>query len=439
MLTYASVEELYRAFVDGGMEVCTDTRKIVRGALFFALKGPNFNANSFAESALKAGCSAAVVDDPDLSGRPHMLLVEDGLRSLQDLARFHRRKMSIPVLAITGSNGKTTSKELINAVLSETFSCLATTGNLNNHVGVPLTLLRLRGQHELAIVEMGANHQGEIAALCDIAEPTHGLVTNIGRAHLEGFGGEAGVKKGKSEIYRYLEKSGGLAFIHADDPVLAEVSGDVRRITYGTHKLYDVIGKDCTREQTVSFKFTTRYGEKNWSGLQVINTHLVGRYNYVNCLAAACAGVHFKVPAEKIGHAMESYQPTMNRSQQVDSGRNRLIMDAYNANPDSMRVAIENFAAFPGDRKMVLLGDMFELGEFSKREHEKVVSLLREKNLEEACLVGEHFSVTDHSGFHWFPDTGECRKFLQTLGPRGYTILIKGSRSMKMETLAEVL
>jgi UDP-N-acetylmuramoyl-tripeptide--D-alanyl-D-alanine ligase len=279
-----SVEKLYKAFLECEQKICTDTRKLINGSIFFCLKGANFNANEFALKALEGGCRLVVVDEGKYAVNENTLYVKDVLKALQDLANHHRKQLSLTILAITGSNGKTTNKELINAVLSKKFKTLATVGNLNNHIGVPLTLLSLTKEHEIGIVEMGANHQGEIRELCEIAEPDLGLITNIGKAHLEGFGGEEGVKKGKGEMYRYIGSKGGRIFINGDDPVLQELAGDNDKITFGTTKLYDVIGKQFQENEFVSFKWTTRYGEKDWNKLPMVRTQIIGHYNFINLL-----------------------------------------------------------------------------------------------------------------------------------------------------------
>jgi UDP-N-acetylmuramoyl-tripeptide--D-alanyl-D-alanine ligase len=435
----ATIQELYALYLGANSEVCTDTRKLVKGSMFFALKGENFNAAEFAQQAIDNGCSVAVVDDEKYAGGKRVHLVDDSLAALQALANYHRRQHNIPVLAITGSNGKTTNKELINAVLSQKFKVLATKGNLNNHIGVPLTLLGLRQDHEIAIIEMGANHLGEIALLSNIAEPGYGLITNIGKAHLEGFGGYEGVKKGKSELFRYLHSASGKAFVNGDDEVVNGLAADNDKYTYGCRKLYDVIGKDCGSNETVSLKYTTRYGEKDWSKLPLIRTSIIGNYNFVNCLAAVCVGTFFKVPEESIQRALENYIPDMNRSQLADTGRNVLILDAYNANPDSMSAAIRNFARHPAENKMLLLGDMFELGEYSGDEHQKIVEMLQQNTFRNVILVGEEFYKAKGHEFQKFRTTAECREYLAGRHLSGFTILVKGSRGMKMELLQEVL
>lgn len=439
MQKFISIEELHKHFLNSEQRICTDTRKLEKNAIFFALKGSNFNANEFAQKAIDEGCSFAVIDEEKFATNSRMLLVEDVLTALQQLANYHRKQFQIPVLAITGSNGKTTNKELINAVLSKKYNVLATVGNLNNHIGVPLTLLNLNNKHEFAIIEMGANHQGEIAALCNIAQPDFGLITNIGKAHLEGFGGEEGVKKGKSELYKYLKSKNGKVFVNGDDEVLNELAFENDKITFGAKKLYDVIGKDFSSGETVSLKYTTRYGEKDWKKLTLINTQIFGSYNFVNCLAATCVGNYFKVEDALIKEALENYQPNMNRSQIVKTERNTIILDAYNANPHSMKAAIENFAKNKAEKKLLLLGDMFELGEYSAEEHKKIVQLLKENKLENVVLVGNEFFKTEEHSFNKFKTTEECKTYLKGISVSGNTVLIKGSRGMKMETLQDVL
>lgn len=433
------INDLYSVFINSGQKISTDTRKLEKDSIFFALKGDNFNANEFALKAIEQGCVLAVIDDAKYRLDERFMLVENVLKTLQDLARHHRRQFEIPVLGITGSNGKTTHKELIHAVLSRKYNTLATFGNLNNHIGVPLTLLQINKTHEFAIIEMGANHQGEIDELCRIAEPDFGLITNIGKAHLEGFGGIEGVKKGKSELYKYLKTANGKLFVNGDDDVLYQLAFENDKITYGCKKLYDVIGKDHTEGETVSLKFTTRYGDKNWNNLPKINTQIIGSYNFINCLAAVCVGNYFKVSDPEIKEALESYVPKMNRSQLVKTNHNTIILDAYNANPNSMKAAIENFGKYKAEHKLVLLGDMFELGEFSKQEHQNVVDLLNQQSFEEVILVGAEFQSLTGNNYRKFKTTEECKQYLFQKHCSGKTILIKGSRGMKMETLQEVL
>ena len=439
MPTTILIEELYQHFLNANNKVCTDTRNLIKDSLFFALKGTNFNANEFAQKAIDAGCSFAIVDDEKYAISNKIILVPNVLKTLQQLANHHRNQFKIPVLAITGSNAKTTNKELINAVISKKYNTLATFGNLNNHIGVPLTLLNIAHQHQFAIIEMGANHQGEIDELCQIANPNFGLITNIGKAHLEGFGGIEGVKKGKTELYKFLKTKDGEVFINGDDDVLHDLAVDNDKVTYGCKKLYDVIGKDFTKTETVSFKYTTRYGEKDWNKLPQINTQIIGNYNFINCLTAVSVGHYFKVEDSLIKEALENYVPQMNRSQLVKTEHNTIILDAYNANPNSMKVAIENFANYPSVNKLVLLGDMFELGEYSANEHQMIIDLIIEKKLNSTIFVGQEFFKLNPTEFKTFKTTAECKTYLSQLNIKNNTVLIKGSRSMKMEMLQETL
>jgi UDP-N-acetylmuramoyl-tripeptide--D-alanyl-D-alanine ligase len=420
-------------------QVCTDTRKTVKGSIFFALKGGNFNANEFASKALESGCAYAVVDEGKYADGKKILLVNDVLKALQQLANHHRKQFTFPFLAITGSNGKTTNKELINAVLSKKYKTLATEGNLNNHIGVPLTLLKIRKENDFAIIEMGANHQGEIDELCRIAEPDFGLITNIGKAHLEGFGGMEGVKKGKTELFRYLKEKHGKVFINGDDDVLHDLAVDNDKISFGCKKLYDMIGKAVPNSETVSLKFRTRYGDLDWNKHETVNTKIVGNYNFMNCLAAVTIGNFFHVEDALIKAALEEYVPNMNRSQLVKTASNTLLLDAYNANPNSMKAAIENFATFPAAKKLLLLGDMFELGEFSAEEHKNISQLLKDKKLAGVILVGEEFYKYGDPSFTKFKTTAECLDHLKKTPVTNTTVLIKGSRGMKMEELQAAL
>ncbi len=433
----ASISEIHKLFIEAEQKICTDTRKLEKGAIFFALKGPNFNANELAAKAIEQGCSYAIIDDAAFSSVAKTILVKDVLETLQALANFHRKTFSIPFLGITGSNGKTTSKELINAVLSKKFKTLATEGNLNNHIGVPLTLLKVTKEHEFAIIEMGANHQGEIDMLCRIAEPDFGVITNIGKAHLEGFGGIEGVKKGKSELYKYIAEKGGKVFLHGDDEVLQELSSANDKITYGTKKLYDVVGKINTSSEQVEFAWKTRYTATDLAKSTFLKTNIIGVYNYHNLLCAACIGNYFGVSETDINDALSTYQPTNNRSQLQLTAHNKLILDYYNANPTSMRAAIENFANIDAKNKMLILGDMLELGEDSSKEHKQIVELLHEKKLDSYYLVGPIFSsVTDTKTFK---NSEEAADFLGKEQVKEKTILIKGSRGIKLELVLPVL
>lgn len=435
------IKELYAHFLKHS-DVCTDTRDIRKGSIFFALKGSNFNGNKFAEQALASGCSLAVIDEEEFKKDDRFFLVADVLTALQELANHHRKQLNIPVIGITGSNGKTTTKELINAVLSEKFKVLATKGNLNNHIGVPLTLLSITPEHEIAIIEMGANHQGEIKMLCEIADPDLGLITNIGKAHLEGFGGIEGVKKGKSELYRYIQEKQGKLFVHGDDEVLIDLAGSCEKITYGTKKLYDIVGatEGSNESAFIAFRWATRYNAASINNSELVRTQLVGIYNYYNLLCAACIGNYFKVEDTLINKALSEYSPSNNRSQLHHTAYNTLILDYYNANPSSMSLALDNFAAMKGAEKMVILGDMLELGEESAKEHEAIIHQLKEKNIANAILVGPLFmEAGKKSKSLTFLNSDEASAYLELNPVKNNTILIKGSRGIKLEKVVTVL
>lgn len=434
---FSSIESLYEKFLQAGQLVSTDTRKLSKGSLFFALKGENFNANSFAADALEQGCAYAVIDEEKYLSGERTILVANVLETLQELARHHRRQLHIPFIAITGSNGKTTTKELINAVLSKKYKTLATYGNLNNHIGVPLTLLSVTKEHEIAIIEMGANHQGEIDFLCNIADPDYGIITNIGKAHLEGFGGIEGVIKGKSEMYRFLQRKKGKVFVHADDAVLHDLLPDNDKITYGTKKLYDVVGKLNPQAEQVEFAWRTRYTASTLKDAPYIKTQLIGVYNYHNLLCAACVGTTFHVSEQDINAALQEYTPSNNRSQLHKTGKNTLILDYYNANPSSMSAAIENFSNIKAEHKMLVLGDMLELGEDTIKEHELIVELLKKNRFENYVLVGPVFHAIEKEKS--FSSSDEAREYLKKLSPEGNTILVKGSRGIKLENVLEAL
>jgi UDP-N-acetylmuramoyl-tripeptide--D-alanyl-D-alanine ligase len=399
------------------------------------LKGDAFDGNKYAEAALTKGAVLAVVDDPSVATDDHYFLVEDVLTTLQDLARFHRSHFTCPVIGITGTNGKTTTKELINAVLGSHYRTHATKGNLNNHIGVPLTLLSARvSDVDMLIVEMGANHQGEIAFLCSIANPTHGLITNVGKAHLEGFGGVEGVIKGKTELYRYLKSINGKAFVCTRQPVLSQLSAELEPLTYGESKESSYSGTIVSSDPFLIV---------NWHEDELdhlIHTHLVGGYNIDNVMAAICVGSFFNVSSTKIIDAIESYIPSNNRSQVMQTGNNQLVLDAYNANPSSMAAALENFALMDAFPKVVILGDMFELGEESRDEHQQIVILLLKHNFKDVLLIGpKFFEVSEKTSFKRFLTIPEALQWIILNPFKGRSILVKGSRGMKMETLLPVL
>ena len=433
------IEHIYSLFLNCHQKITTDTRKLEAGSIFFALKGDNFNANSFAINAINAGCSYAIVDEEAVANNITILYVQNVLETLQQLAKHHRSQLTIPVIGITGSNGKTTNKELIHAVLSKKYRTYATKGNLNNHIGVPLTLLAITAQHEIAIVEMGANHQGEIELLSSLSDPDFGLITNIGKAHLEGFGGEEGVKKGKSELYKHLKNKKGKIFINADDTILTSLCGDLDKITYGLSEAYDVHGALMTNSEYVEFKWNAKHQLLDNS--PIIKTHLFGHYNFINVLCAACIGNYFEVETTAINDALAEYMPEMNRSQVKKTAHNTLILDAYNANPSSMQLAIAHFIKQNFDSKLFILGDMLELGDFAMAEHERILQQLATNEIKQAVLVGPLFyeHKSHFPNYHFFKNCTEAESYLKNHIIKDTTVLIKGSRGIKLEKLVEYL
>ncbi len=428
---HITIEELYTIYL-GHRIISTDSRHITKGSLFFALKGENFDGNKYAGAALDSGAAYAVIDDAAYDGN-NTLLVNNVLESLQQLALMHRRKFNIPVVAITGSNGKTTTKELINAVLSRRYKVTATIGNLNNHIGVPLTLLNINDETQIAIIEMGANHQLEIESYCKIAEPTHGLITNIGKAHLEGFGGYKGVIKAKTELYTWLRNTGGTVFVNADNPLLTKHTVDMKRILYGSGEGLHTQGKAGSFSSTLELDWFTGQNKVQ------IKTNLIGTYNFENVLAAICIGTFFDVPADEIKSAITTYQPSNSRSQALKTERNSIILDSYNANPTSMQLAIENFRLIVAPNKMLILGDMLELGDESPAEHQAIVKLVNESGFNRAIFVGPDFSVAAAGKFQCFDNSDEAFSWLMKQQIKDFTILVKGSRGIKMEKVLEAL
>ena len=423
------LSDLYKIYLEFP-SIQTDTRKVQKGDLFFALKGPNFNGNLFAKQALEKGAAYAVVDEAleDITGR--LIFVEDVLTTLQELARFHRETFTIPFIAITGSNGKTTTKELVSAVLSTHFKTATTEGNLNNHIGVPLTILKIKRDTEIAVIEMGANHQKEIESYCRYTEPTHGIIVNCGKAHLEGFGGEAGVRKGKGELYDYLRAHNGKVFLFNDYAYLNEMSvGISNRFEYGTSNA-DVVGNIENSESFLSVNISKGVSPT------IIKTSLVGDYNLPNVLCAVAVGVYFKVPQEKIVAAIESYQPTNSRSQLMQLGSNHIILDAYNANPTSMKAAIINFAKMQVEKKILMLGGMMELGTESIQEHEWIVALIRTFKWDAVVLVGGDFGNIKQE-FTYFNNSDEAKHWFHHQAFENAYLLVKGSRSMQMEKIIQ--
>ncbi|HOS48098.1 MAG TPA: UDP-N-acetylmuramoyl-tripeptide--D-alanyl-D-alanine ligase [Bacteroidia bacterium] len=424
-----SIEKLYEIFKSHPV-VSTDTRKFTKDCLFFALKGANFNGNLFAHEALKGGAAYAIVDELHGEADERILLTDDVLSTLQKLATHHRRELNIPVLGITGSNGKTTTKELVAAVLKQKFNTYYTIGNLNNHIGVPLTLLSLTKEHEFAVVEMGANHQKEIELLASIAQPDFGLITNIGKAHLEGFGGIEGVKKGKGELYDFLKAHKGLIFIQHDREALVEIlNGYENIVTYGTSETNAVCGSVAMQGELLAVEVTKPFH-------QLISTQLTGDYNIDNVLCAVTIGHHFGVDANKIADAISGYVPGNQRSQVIHKGDITIVLDAYNANPSSMTAALMNFRnAFSGD-KYLALGEMLELGDESAGEHHRIASLATTVEAKQTLVVGKHFAASAHThGFLHFNTSEEAAQWLKQNLPHNAAILIKGSRGSKMEEL----
>lgn len=411
--------------------VQTDTRKLQQDDLFFALRGPHFNGNEFAQKALDAGAAFAVIDEEKYAVAGKTILVDDVLISLQQLAKYHRQQFNIPFLAITGSNGKTTTKELIHAVLSSTFKTYTTEGNLNNHIGVPLTILKIKAGAEIAVIEMGANHQKEIASYCQIVLPTHGIITNCGKAHLEGFGGEEGVRKGKGELYDYLRSNKGTAFVMWDYDYLRNMSKGISNIiTYGTSDA-DIVGNVSGSAEYVQVQFRKGFKGK-------IQTSVIGNYNLANVLAAVAVGKYFQVEEEKIKSAIENFVPANSRSQLLHKGTNKIILDAYNANPSSMKAAIENFAEAKGSEKILLLGAMAELGNDSLHEHKDIIKEIDKHQWKDVALVGGDFLEVDHT-YRKFNSADEAGEWCRQTKPEHSFFLIKGSRSMQMEKLVDYL
>ena len=425
------IAELYKCFMECG-KVTTDSRNCPEGSMFIALKGETFNGNAFAAQALKQGCRYAVIDESEYAGEG-TILVDNCLQALQQLANYHRRQLKTPVIGITGTNGKTTTKELISTVLSRKFNTLYTEGNFNNHIGVPLTLLRLTKEHEMAVVEMGANHPGEIKTLVHIAEPDYGIITNVGKAHLQGFGSFEGVIRTKGELYYYLRAKGGATiFIQNENPYLNGIAEGLTCVRYGqTAGLY-VSGELISCSPFLSFRWTAEGVSHE------VNTHLIGSYNLDNMLAAAAIGRYFGVSDDDISSALVSYLPHNNRSQLKETADNKLIVDAYNANPTSMMAALKNFRQVEAPHKMVILGDMKELGEASREEHQKVVDYLKECGFDRVVLVGPEFAAATHS-YQTFQHVDEVLADIRMHKPQGYYILIKGSNSMKLSQLPEYL
>jgi len=426
-----TIPELHQLFLQHP-QVCTDTRKLTSGAIFFALKGENFNGNQFAAKAIDEGCSYAVIDEKEFAGNK-TILIENVLQTLQALATYHRQYWGKKIVAITGSNGKTTTKELIHSVLSQQYNCLATVGNLNNHIGVPLTLLSLKTEHEIAVVEMGANHQREIAQLCNITQPNYGLITNAGKAHLEGFGGEAGVLKGKGEMYDYLRAHQGIAFINEDDEKLKSIATGLQTRSYGFSPTANVKGKLLTKG--IFLEMEIAHGDEKVE----VHTQLTGNYNAINVLCAAAVGRELGINPQQVKKGIETYRPDNSRSQVYPTGRNTLILDAYNANPSSLSLAIDNLERIQANHKFFVVGDMREMGTYAAQEHQAILEKLKTTGLQ-GILVGQEFHrLAPAYGYISFDEVGQARTWLQQANLQGYTILIKGSRGIKLENVVDVL
>ena len=427
-----TISDLYELYLHNP-KVTTDSRNCPFGSIFFALKGENFDGNQYASKALDSGCAYAVIDNPDYITGDRTILVDNVLKTLQQLAHRHRKALGTPVIGITGSNGKTTTKELLAAVLSTKYNLLYTEGNLNNHIGVPLTLLRLNHQHEMAIIEMGASRPGDIKELADIAAPNYGIITNVGQAHLEGFGSFEGVIKTKGELYDYIRQTKGKIFIKKENEFLQPIAKGIEQISYGTDESSFASGKVASCSPFLIFDW------KQQGKIHTVETHLIGSYNLDNVLVAVAIGRYFKIPAERISRAIASYEPNNNRSQFKETEHNKLIIDAYNANPSSMKAAIDNFAAMQVDTpKAVILGDMRELGETSDALHADIVKQIEQAGFDKVYLCGEHFSSTGTSFMH-FPNIEELMSELTQIPLEGYHILIKGSRGMTLEKTLSLL
>ncbi|GAB2701398.1 UDP-N-acetylmuramoyl-tripeptide--D-alanyl-D-alanine ligase [Mucilaginibacter koreensis] len=434
-----TIEQLYELYLAHPV-ISTDTRKIAPGSLFFALKGEKFDANTFAAQAIEAGAVYTIIDNAEYDTSNQCIVVDDVLSTLQDLARYHRSQLKIPVIGLTGSNGKTTTKELINAVLSQRFVTHATQGNLNNHIGVPLTILALNYKHEIAVIEMGANHQKEIELLCSIAQPTHGLITNIGRAHLEGFGGIEGVKKGKGELYYYLKAANGIAFVNSNSSDLMKMQADRslnQTYFYGSGQTENFISGQLTENAP--------YLKLSWTNNQTQETHIVesqltGAYNLDNILAAIAIGTHFGLDAKEINIGVSTYAPGNNRSQIVRTATNTLICDYYNANPSSMAVAIDNLSQLQAGRKVLILGDMFEMGDEAAAEHQFILQKALEARVTDRIFVGKEFCrlLPQHNAV-FYQTAEDAIAALQQKTFTNATILIKGSRGMALEQLVPYL
>lgn len=443
-MNIAKLYELYKKHPN----ICTDTRNLISNSLFFALRGNSFNGNEFAEQALEA-CDYAIVDDPSVVKSDKFILVDNTLIALQQLANFHRSTFKIPIIAVTGTNGKTTTKELIAKVLGRRYNVVATIGNLNNHIGVPLTLLTITNETQLAVIEMGASKLGDINELCQIAAPTYGIITNVGKAHLEGFETFENILKTKGELYHYLYQNNGVAFVNYDNEYLEDMSPPRKTIHYGVSKFTHCQGIVVDEVPFVTFKWVST-GELGYDDADIdwtddsrfIKLNLVGHFNFENALAAVCVGNFFSVPNNEIKAALEQYKPVNFRSQYIKTDKNKLIIDSYNANPTSMKLSIESFIKFSETPKVLVLGDMLELGKMSSREHDVLIfALSKMDNIAHIYFVGAMFYELkrDMPNASWFKTVGDFQKYLFENPLTDSIVLLKGSRGIKLESVIDLL
>lgn len=430
-----NIDDIYSIYEQCNYTVCTDTRKIIKNALFVALKGEVFNANHFVEEALKQGCKYAISDEYK-GNNDRIIVVDNALKTLQALSHYHRKQMKAKVIGITGTNGKTTTKELMAAVLKQKFKIIYTQGNFNNHIGVPLTLLTIKPETEIAVVEMGANHPGEIAFLCSMADPDYGIITNVGKAHLEGFGSFEGVIKTKTELYRHLEAKNGLVFVNKDNPILFKHAEMLNNCTYGKSDNCRIIASTIEANPTVKIIWRKQNNDFN----QEVNSRLIGEYNWENILAAITIADYFQIMPDLIKQAIENYIPVNHRSQWLNIASNNILMDAYNANPTSMQLALNNFFNLPFQNKSVILGDMRELGAYAETEHQVLLDILKNKPLETIILVGEIFSkLNTNPAIKTFLNVEQLIEYLKSNPFSHTTLLIKGSHGIHLEKLIDVL
>ncbi len=437
-----TIENIYKIFLKHN-NIITDSRKITGNSIFWALKGENFNGNKFAEDALKKGAAYAVIDDENYYYGDKTILVKDTLKTLQQLANYHRKQLNLPIIVITGTNGKTTTKELIYKIISTQINAGTTKGNFNNHIGLPLTLLSFNKNTEIGIVEAGANHPGEINQLCEIAEPDFGLITNIGKAHLEGFGSFEGVIKTKEELYKYIIKNNGTVFYNSGNEILSSLYKGEKKVSYGTNPDDYLKGKILPSEKYLNLEIETFEGLKT-----EINSNLTGNYNFENILAAACIGSFFNISIQNIKKAVESYIPDNNRSQHIKTENNEIILDAYNANPTSMQASINNFLNLKNTEKCIILGDMYELGQYSKEEHYNILKLISENlennSVKKAYVIGKYFKEAFYpdfsaSGIKHFENTEQFEIFFKNKNHKNYIFLIKGSRAVQLEKIIKFI